>query len=519
VYTACTEKKVHNDDVKRERLLEDLRPCPIPQYDPTPYVFDGDEHQDSDEENKEDEEGEKTPEYTYRHPGSVLKGGDDEELWANVFTRASKRIFAIDLVGPDIQCSLRPIYRYQIAVRVDENDNCIYYDCLDYVPTAIDLEEELPKNRWVQAFDDILTPRQYTRNGGYMSDSDSEIDDDAPELDQPVTLGGEDTPEIRRKINLRAIFGEFANSKCFRVKLPLELICGMALKYTKANNEEDDSRCAVLVLELIKPVDDFAVRCIGSSFANANKFRTCEQDWTPNQAGSGATRHYIYGMASELQNLAAHLCHLSPQLTSMMATESSKKRKTSEESALKVFNTLTGASLSYDDAPTVQVNNVTEESIEEENLPSQKLTPDMVDKLFLQHGLVGCDNLCLKAAVLKGHQVIRDETNRETVLFEGECHGCDNVITMTWGQAMVQQTYAGLDYEDGGEDAEVRCEDCGGNYLTGLCEGKPHFDCGKFHNHCTECPDFGVCIHDYRNAHCYQVRPGNGLMPLCRNVC
>ena len=27
-------------------------------------------------------------------------------------------------------------------------------------------------------------------------------------------------------------------------------------------------------------------------------------------------------------------------------------------------------------------------------------------------------------------------------------------------------------------------------------------DSGKFHNHCTECPDLGKCIGDYREAHC-----------------
>ena len=39
-------------------------------------------------------------------------------------------------------------------------------------------------------------------------------------------------------------------------------------------------------------------------------------------------------------------------------------------------------------------------------------------------------------------------------------------------------------------------------YVTGLCGGQPSFDSGKFHNHCTDCPDFGTCIGDYREAHC-----------------
>lgn len=35
-----------------------------------------------------------------------------------------------------------------------------------------------------------------------------------------------------------------------------------------------------------------------------------------------------------------------------------------------------------------------------------------------------------------------------------------------------------------------------------MCQGKARLESGKFHNHCTECPDFGVCIGDYRVCHC-----------------
>ena len=38
--------------------------------------------------------------------------------------------------------------------------------------------------------------------------------------------------------------------------------------------------------------------------------------------------------------------------------------------------------------------------------------------------------------------------------------------------------------------------------MTRMCSGKPSFDSGKFHNHCTECKGFGQCIGDYREAHC-----------------
>ena len=66
-----------------------------------------------------------------------------------------------------------------------------------------------------------------------------------------------------------------------------------------------------------------------------------------------------------------------------------------------------------------------------------------------------------------------------------------------------QPTYGGNDYEDGGTEGAVQCEDCCGMYVTGLCEGRAQFDSGKFHNHCTRCPDFGTCIGDYREVHLY----------------
>ena len=49
----------------------------------------------------------------------------------------------------------------------------------------------------------------------------------------------------------------------------------------------------------------------------------------------------------------------------------------------------------------------------------------------------------------------------------------------------------------------ILSKDCGhGMYLSGLCKGEAYLDDGKSHNHCTRCPDFGVCIGDYREAHC-----------------
>ena len=51
--------------------------------------------------------------------------------------------------------------------------------------------------------------------------------------------------------------------------------------------------------------------------------------------------------------------------------------------------------------------------------------------------------------------------------------------------------------DENDEETEEICEQ-GRTYVTGICEGKPSFDDGKYHNHCHECPGFGMCIHDYR---------------------
>jgi hypothetical protein len=91
---------------------------------------------------------------------------------------------------------------------------------------------------------------------------------------------------------------------------------------------------------------------------------------------------------------------------------------------------------------------------------------------------------------------------RKTVVLKDSCYACSKPLKATVGQLLYQPDYAGMDYEDGGQRARVQCK-CGtGNYVTFMCTGEARFDSGKFHHHCSECADFGVCIGDYRNTHC-----------------
>jgi len=126
----------------------------------------------------------------------------------------------------------------------------------------------------------------------------------------------------------------------------------------------------------------------------------------------------------------------------------------------------------------------------------------MVKRLGLSAEEADQANPCFKRGVLKGHIKLLEGTSLDTVIYTGRCICCSASHEATIGAVLDQPVYGGNDYEDGGQEGAIQCEDCCGMYVTGLCEGNPSFDSGKFHNHCVECPDFGRCIGDYREAHC-----------------
>ena len=60
-----------------------------------------------------------------------------------------------------------------------------------------------------------------------------------------------------------------------------------------------------------------------------------------------------------------------------------------------------------------------------------------------------------------------------------DCFNCGRSIDCKVEDVLYQPDYAGLDYEDGGQDATLQCgEDCGGIYVTRICLGTPTFDSG-----------------------------------------
>jgi len=122
---------------------------------------------------------------------------------------------------------------------------------------------------------------------------------------------------------------------------------------------------------------------------------------------------------------------------------------------------------------------------------------------------------CVRAAIQRGHIALKGEDKEELnqVIFKDNFpdYYCGHSKDVKLCDVLYQPDYGGDDYEDGLLNATVRCEEpaCKGNeaeggrmYLTDICTGRPSQDSGKFHNHCQECPGFGVCIGDYREAHC-----------------
>lgn len=141
--------------------------------------------------------------------------------------------------------------------------------------------------------------------------------------------------------------------------------------------------------------------------------------------------------------------------------------------------------------------------------PAGNLSCAEVDRRLEALGVsAGSASKCTKAAILKGIIEIKGEDPQELeqVICSEQSDECGHVMKATVGDLLKQPDYAGLDYEDGLQEATVTCgvDDCeeGRTYVTGICKGEFRFDSGKFHNHCMECPGFGVCIYDYREAHC-----------------
>ena len=138
---------------------------------------------------------------------------------------------------------------------------------------------------------------------------------------------------------------------------------------------------------------------------------------------------------------------------------------------------------------------------------SKRTTAKQVHTMLRDAGIEDPEkvNKCLKKGIQKGYFVIDGPDSLDEVILEGKCWNCKRDLEVTIRDALYQPTQ-NIDYSDRDNEGAVHCggddEMCYRMCITQLCEGTPRMDSGKFHNHCEECPGFGKCIGDYREAHC-----------------
>eukprot|EP00960_Hanusia_phi_P002851 84699-Hanusia_phi.AAC.1 len=92
----------------------------------------------------------------------------------------------------------------------------------------------------------------------------------------------------------------------------------------------------------------------------------------------------------------------------------------------------------------------------------------------------------------------------DAVVWKGTCETCGKEAQATL-RALLDQADNGHDYEEGSPRGGIVCtnQECGERwYLTNMCYKDPYLTCGKYHNHCSLCKGFGLCLADYRTAHC-----------------
>ena len=494
-------------------------------------------------------------------------GEDEEEpfndRFAPINTKVGQDLSSIRLAGPGgaPSCELIPAYKMQITVRTDDARQMLIYDAFEYKGDAIDAEDPkaLPTRRSYNKFHDVVArePKRRSHFGfGYSDDEDESDDDDDPTLDEPIEPTREPDARGRIAFLFQGTAGDFFASRCLRMRVPLASVCGARLHSPGlADGDVPDTCMAVLVLEFESPPPDdaFAARKIGSQYSGEHKFVTVG-DWTPGAAATTATRHYITGDLVEIRELAAHLTAISPKMARLLAPPSPSDANPNTlappaslafaaappfrgdggvseiamamaarggDGAVPSLQALSataavsaGASSAglgdagYPQAAVASLAAAETAAAEAEAKKKKKLTEEDVHALMQEHlGISASEaedaNDCFKAAVLKGHITLDESSSLDTVLHSASCYCCSGGPLECTIRDVLDQAACGDDYGDGGEGAAIQCDECGGNYLSGLCEGRPHYTGGKFHNHCSECPDFGTCMGDYRNAHCH----------------
>ena len=251
---------------------------------------------------------------------------------------------------------------------------------------------------------------------------------------------------------------------------------------------------AVLVLDFPTGEPEFAVATVRPH----NAKRVACEDWTPGAVAGRATRLYIVGDLSEIRECADAIAARDPKVKSCLAAAAiadvdpgAAPTPPPPPPVPELPEDVVGAIASFAAPP-----------------PPPQPTCDDVHAYLSRAGIEDPEsvNPCLKAGMLNGCVPMPADVAgwQDTVICDGTCFNCEAPHEATIRDVLYQPTYGGNDYGEE-NDGAVQCEECDygcGMYVTGICGGRPNFDSGKFHNHCTRCPDFGQCIGDYREAHC-----------------
>jgi len=497
----------------------------------TPFIYKATTEEDDDFTEHDEESG--CGEYDFRHPGTHWESDDEDERgWNEIFspitTKAGQYLGSILLAGAagTPSCELKPAYKLQLSVRVDEKRLALVYDCFEYKGRALALEDPLPSTRSIMRYENVVLDAEPRGGGFFDSDEEDSEDSDDERLDEPVQVHeSRSSEDDRSSLRVQGHAGDFMASRVLRLRVPLATVRGARIHSPPITVDgiTDSEARALLVLELHTPPakEAFAARKVGSRHLGECEFATVP-DWTPNQAASVATRHYISGIAAEIKGLAAHLGSLDPRIAEMLREPPSHDAASSRSTTT---NSLAPpASLALAAAPPFYnySTGATERADQEGGVPSLqslaaaaagsqqgagKLTCErvhqlMVERLGITRKHAEAANPCFKRGVLLRHIELDEGTTLDDIICEGECIVCGEEVSATIGDVLDQPACGGCDYEEGGLEGAAQCEDCCGMYVTGLCGGDARLDSGKFHNHCTECPDFGQCIGDYRERHC-----------------
>jgi hypothetical protein len=254
-------------------------------------------------------------EFTFRHPGTLPEDdeqvehlGQDNTEYSPITTKASQHLQAIAFVGKEIYGRLLPSYKNQFSIRIDNSRRCINYDCYEFKP-------EGGRHR---SQDQNHLP-SVARVNRYHSTISCGVPGGVQFINDPQ--------DIRSICHIKALSGDFFQSRCYRFRLPLDNVSGIRLlkdptlqqvpedlskeeeEEEDDDNEEDDmwDVPGALVLELSQVPSDPATFCVRTVAADDNSFKPIG-DWTPKSTASSSTRHYVYGSFEELKELAANLC-------------------------------------------------------------------------------------------------------------------------------------------------------------------------------------------------------------------